>query len=75
MSKESAERAKKELREIVSPYIESIFPTRKQRVFQQEVMILNVGGYIGESTHRELEYAAKLGKEITYLEPMEVNDG
>ncbi len=36
------------------------------------VMILNVGGYIGESTRRELEYAEKLGKPIRYLEPLSV---
>ena len=33
-----------------------------------EVMILNVGGYIGESTRNELNYAIKEGKKITYLE-------
>uniref|UniRef100_A0A6M3KIX2 Uncharacterized protein n=1 Tax=viral metagenome TaxID=1070528 RepID=A0A6M3KIX2_9ZZZZ len=33
-----------------------------------EVMILNVGGYIGESTRKELEYALSLGKPIKYLE-------
>ena len=33
-----------------------------------EVMILNVEGYIGESTRREIEYANKVGKPITYLE-------
>lgn len=32
------------------------------------VMILNVGGYIGESTRNELNYAKKIGKTITYLE-------
>jgi len=32
------------------------------------VLILNVGGYIGESTQRELDYARALGKEIRYLE-------
>jgi hypothetical protein len=34
-----------------------------------EVLILNVGGYIGSSTHSEIEYAERLGKPITYLEP------
>jgi len=34
-----------------------------------EVMILNVGGYIGESTRRELDYARSLGKPIYWLEP------
>jgi hypothetical protein len=33
-----------------------------------EVLILNVGGYIGESTLRELEYARATGKHIRYLE-------
>ena len=33
------------------------------------VMILNVGGYIGESTRRELDYARSLGKPVTFLEP------
>lgn len=34
-----------------------------------EVLILNVGGYIGESTRRELEYARAAGKPIRFLEP------
>jgi hypothetical protein len=36
-----------------------------------EVLILNVGGYIGESTMRELQYAIKQGKVIRSLEPFE----
>ncbi len=35
-----------------------------------EVMILNVGGYIGESTRAELEYAQRIGKPIRYLEAL-----
>jgi len=34
-----------------------------------EVLILNVGGYIGESTGRELAYARQLGKPVRFLEP------
>jgi len=34
-----------------------------------EVLILNVGGYIGESTRRELDYARSLGKPVYFLEP------
>lgn len=34
-----------------------------------EVLILNVNHYIGESTQRELEYAQRLGKTIRWLEP------
>jgi hypothetical protein len=39
-----------------------------------EVLILNVNGYIGESTFRELDYAIKHDKKIRFLEPRaEVN--
>jgi len=33
-----------------------------------EVLVLNVGGYIGESTRSEIEYANKMGKPVRYLE-------
>lgn len=36
-----------------------------------EVLVLNVGGYIGESTRRELAYARDTGKVIRMLEPAE----
>lgn len=39
-----------------------------------EVLILNVGGYVGESTARELEYALEHGKGVRFLEPYIVND-
>lgn len=32
------------------------------------VLVLNVGGYIGESTRSEIDYAEKLGKPVEYLE-------
>ena len=32
------------------------------------VRVLNVGGYIGESTHRELVYALRLGKRVLFTE-------
>lgn len=34
-----------------------------------EMMVLNVGGYIGASTRSEIEYAVSIGKPIKYLEP------
>lgn len=34
-----------------------------------EVLILNVGGYIGQSTSRELAYAQAHGKDVRYWEP------
>ncbi len=33
-----------------------------------EVLVLNVGGYIGESTRSEIEYAEFLGMPVRYLE-------
>ena len=32
------------------------------------IYVINVGGYIGESTRSEIDYAAKNGKGIIYLE-------
>ena len=37
-----------------------------------EVVVLNVGGYIGESTGNELAYALALGKPVRTLEPMDL---
>jgi len=34
-----------------------------------EVLILNVGGYVGESTYREFLFAYGFGKTIRFLEP------
>lgn len=34
-----------------------------------EVLILNIDGYIGESTRRELDYARSLRKIVKFLEP------
>lgn len=33
-----------------------------------EIFVVNVGGYIGESTRSEIAYAESLGKGIRYLE-------
>jgi len=40
-----------------------------------EVPILNVGGYIGESTRRELQHAQQLGKRVRFLEPPPIGAG
>ena len=33
-----------------------------------EIFVINVGGYIGESTRSEIEYAIAHGKPVRYLE-------
>lgn len=40
-----------------------------------EVLILNVDGYIGESTGRELAYAQALGKRVRFLEEKTTTNG
>ncbi len=39
-----------------------------------EIFVINVGGYIGSSTRSEIEYARATGKQIKYLETMELNE-
>ena len=34
-----------------------------------EIFVINFGGYIGNSTRSEIEYAIATGKEVRYLEP------
>ena len=34
-----------------------------------EIFVINVGGYIGDSTRREIAYAEQTEKTIKYLEP------
>lgn len=36
------------------------------------IYVINVGGYIGDSTKSEIEYAKMTGKEIMYLESTNV---
>lgn len=33
------------------------------------IFVINVGGYVGESTRSEIDYAIKNGKTVEYLEP------
>ena len=35
-----------------------------------EVLVLNVGGYIGDSTRSEIDYAVAYNKPVRYLEPL-----
>ncbi len=41
----------------------------KQKIdMSDEIYVINVGGYIGESTKSEIDYAQAKGKKISYLE-------
>ncbi len=33
-----------------------------------EIFVINVGGYVGDSTRSEIEYATQTGKTVRYLE-------
>lgn len=35
-----------------------------------EIFVINIGGYIGFSTNREIEYAKSTGKVVNYLETL-----
>lgn len=59
MSAEELKRVKTELDELHKRKID----------IADEVLVLNVGGYIGESTRSEIEYAKQHGKKIRYLTP------
>lgn len=36
-------------------------------ILADEILVINVNGYIGESTKSEIEYAKNLGKNVRYL--------
>ena len=41
----------------------------RQIELAEEVLVLNVNDYVGESTAKEIQYARSLGKRIRWLEP------
>lgn len=38
-----------------------------------EMLVINVGGYFGASTRKEIEYAMRIKKPVMYLEPVVAN--
>ena len=40
-----------------------------------EILVLNVGGYIGDSTLREVDYAMEIGKPVRWLTKMSIQRG
>ena len=45
----------------------------KQKIdMSDEIYVINVGGYIGESTKTEIEYAKTKGKKVSYLESIKI---
>lgn len=44
---------------------------KKKIDMADEIFVINKGGYIGDSTKSEIEYAIKLNKKVNYMEPIE----
>ena len=44
------------------------FLEAQKRLTLEGNLVINPGGYIGESTRNEIDYARRNGKEILYLE-------
>ena len=47
---------------------------KRKRDMADAIFVVNVDGYIGESTKSEIEYAKEHGKEVFYLVPLEEDD-
>lgn len=67
---------------VLAPSEEGEAPTPEEKVLldalhlakidlADRVLIVNPGGYLGESTRRELAYAQSAGKPIAYTDPVE----
>ena len=55
--------------ELSKESIEMLSDMHKQKIdMSDEIFVINVGGYIGNSTKSEITYAKSKGKKVTYLE-------
>lgn len=55
--------------ELSEESIEMLSDMHKQKIdMSDEIFVINVGGYIGNSTRSEITYAKSKGKKVTYLE-------
>ena len=53
--------------------LEMLIDMHKRKIdMADSIYVINVGGYIGDSTKSEIEYAKNHGKEVQYLEEVEV---
>lgn len=54
--------------------LENIFACHMKKIeICDAIYVLNVDGYVGESTKSQISHAKKLGKEIIYHRPLEEN--
>jgi hypothetical protein len=60
-------------RDLVKDRLDSL---HKRKIdLADEVLVLNVGGYMGDSTRSEVDYAQRLGRPIRWLEPLAEGEG
>ena len=45
------------------------YKNKKKIDMADEIFVINVGGYIGDSTKSEIEYAKSTNKKVNFLEP------
>ena len=57
---------KEEINEKIKKMLDEMH--RQKIDMSDEIYVINLGGYIGESTKSEIEYAKAKGKKISYLE-------
>ena len=54
---------------------EQIDELHKRKIdLADQVLVLNIEGYIGESTRSEIDYAIQQGKAVVYLEPVDAKE-
>lgn len=59
----------KEYEEVTPKTKEMLDRIHKRKIeLSDSIFVLNKNGYIGKSTHSEIEYARKMGKEVLFLE-------
>lgn len=56
--------------DLTPDFKEGLVQLHKRKIdLADEILVLNVGGYVGESTRSEIAYARTLGKAVRWLEP------
>lgn len=55
---------------VVTDKLKDLFDSmhRAKIDMSDEILVINVGGYIGSSTKSEIDYAIKTGKKVNYIE-------
>ena len=58
--------------DIITPQLKQMLGDMHKRKIDMadEIYVINKGGYIGQSTKSEIEYAIKNNKKVNYLEPI-----